>query len=390
MLKVTVDLFFSGDKGLLKAPRRRANIQLLLSSTNVIPFRWKNLFMCFYCGKHTNEPSELRKHTESHGNPCLLMKFRGTETAIKLDISNLTCKLCKTQFLALDDVIDHLVAEHEVNYTREIFTYMQPYDLARSKCPECSESFVYYSFLIKHVEEAHPPKNFICAWCQSEFSSEGYLETHKLDVHEEYKTNNGIMTIVNKSTATPFEGYYDGKFNCYSCTESYKDFGDLRDHHLANHSEFTVEECSQKPLSLETSDLKCRECSSSHDDVKTFVEHLKSVHEIEISEAAVEVKQIKIDKSLTFTCCMCDESFDKFMLLTRHLEEHSRAMLCDFCGAQNNRHKKSCKSRGKAKAKKIPQNVEPDSTDADESEDSQKSEKLLVPEEVVCKKKKTN
>lgn len=360
-----MDLFFSGDKGQLSS-KGRANIEILLDNTTIIPFRWKNLFICFYCGKHTNEASEIREHAENHAKSGtiktteILSKLRGSDKCVKLDVSNLTCKLCKVNFLAVDDIVDHLIQDHDLEYQKEVFMYMRQYNLSKSKCPECSESFLYASFLIKHVDETHNLWTFPCDKCSHEFSAEEYLETHISEVHRIRDKNSkikeintiikDISTIVNMSNVTPFKGCRSNRyFDCYSCSNTFDDFKELCNHHASNHIPFSMQPDKLIVLKVDTADLACRECSDYFTDVQNLIDHLRLKHDVGICDGALEcIQQFEIAES--YSCRLCNASFDKYSLLARHISAHHapRPVLCQHCGlgfnsfSCYNKHSKRC------------------------------------------------
>lgn len=317
--------------------RRRNNLKILLHNTGALPFRWKNLFICFYCGKHTTEVSDIRNHTQSHGK-CTLMEhsfrqMKSSQVDLKLDVSDLTCKLCNVVFLSLDDIIDHLIKEHDLNYDKTVCMYMQQYYLSKSKCPECNQSFVYSSFLINHVDESHPIVSFPCERCHDDFSSAEYYQEHWDLMHSDSKESDPateeIVTLLKMSNALIFK--YKQKPKCFFCDELFDNFAILREHMRTTHEDPNYSKVkSSNNVKLILNDLACKYCVDNFGDLEDLAQHLREEHNAEIDQASLQyVQRFKVDDTVeNYTCYMCKEQVRNFVLLLKHVKDNHTVALC--------------------------------------------------------------
>lgn len=162
---------------------RRRNLQILFNNTTVIPFKWRGKYICFYCGDDVDTYKDLRDHTRGHGNCSdqdrALTLVRGKDTEVKVDVSDMTCNICKETFANFDDILFHLTCKHNLKFDKDVdLSMITPYRLIDLKCMSCNESFNYYSKLIKHINHEHPVNCFTCDHCDQKFNKKRDLESH--------------------------------------------------------------------------------------------------------------------------------------------------------------------------------------------------------------------
>lgn len=169
--------------------RRRKNLKILFNHTTIMPFKWRGKYLCFYCGKNYTEYKEFRKHTKSHGlcttKDYSLKLIKGNNIEIKIDVSEIGCEICNEPFSGFEEVIDHLISKHNMEYNKNIDIPFQEYRLVDFRCLYCEEQFSYFGYLVKHVNNVHPQNCFICDDCGVTFNKKRDLSIHLRNYHRQ-------------------------------------------------------------------------------------------------------------------------------------------------------------------------------------------------------------
>ncbi|CAH2079330.1 unnamed protein product, partial [Iphiclides podalirius] len=219
---------------------RRRNLQILFNNTSILPFKWRGSCLCFYCGKSFSEYANFVKHTLSHGRCTTkddsLKLIKGNHVEVKVDVSDITCEICSEPFTSLDEIIDHLIGKHGLDYDRRIRTPLQPYRLADFRCLFCQQQFTYFGHLVNHVNLAHPRHSFVCDECGISFNKERDLMFHVRRDHP--------------PDAHP----------CADCSTSFDSPALLREH--------------QKDIHF----MKCERCASAFGTYSLLLKHVRSEH----------------------------------------------------------------------------------------------------------------
>ncbi|XP_068625796.1 PR domain zinc finger protein 10-like isoform X7 [Battus philenor] len=220
--------------------KRRRNLQILFNNTSILPFKWRGKCLCFYCGQSYAEYDDFRKHTRSHG-PCTtkdysLKLIKGNHIEIKIDVSEISCEICNEPFTALDEIIDHLIGKHSMDYDRSIDTPFQEYRLADFRCLFCEQQFTYFGYLVNHVNNVHPQNNYICDECGASFNKKRDLALHFRHNHRE------------------------GGYSCSECSQNFNSHALLRKHQNDFHFR------------------KCKRCGSRYATYSLLLKHIQCDH----------------------------------------------------------------------------------------------------------------
>ncbi|XP_068625791.1 PR domain zinc finger protein 5-like isoform X2 [Battus philenor] len=223
--------------------RRRRNLQIIFNNTSVIPFKWRGKYLCFYCSKHVVNYDELRSHTRSHGDcsigdHSLKVLKGGQNMEIKIDVSDVTCQLCKEPFPALNEAIDHINGKHNLDYDRQVIMAIEEYRLSDLKCLSCDERFTYFGYLVSHVNNVHPKNCLICDICKQKFNKKRDLFSHIKNYHRE------------------------GGYKCDICPLTFTSLNILRKHRLNRH----LTDCNICNLKLPSAALKQKHMELEHPD----------------------------------------------------------------------------------------------------------------------------
>ncbi|GBP42755.1 Zinc finger protein 208 [Eumeta japonica] len=272
--------------------RRKNEIATLLSCllefTTVMPFRWSsNKYLCFYCCSNFTSSQKLRDHTKGEHDRAKLknvLKNISGRSSVKIDISELACKLCRIEMDDLDSVIDHMVSDHDAKYDRTVKHYLVPFKLSDEEmgCLECEKTYRFYGTLLAHVYKVHiRTKSFICEICGQGFTFKLNMDSHMKWTH------------------------LNNEWRCESCDKCFPSYYAKRNHHHAVHR---------------TEKLKCPKCPEVLRSAYLKKQHLALVHDV---------------KSVQFRCDLCPKVFtlkNKLSSHRRRVHLNEKSVTCEICG----------------------------------------------------------
>lgn len=269
-----------------------------------MPFRWHcSKYMCFYCGCPFNDSTQLKQHNfEEHSDTKIRSAFRSLlrNSKIKLEVSEIKCKICLAQFPKLDGLVDHF-AEHDFKIDHSLKTELFAFRLSEEKmdCEECGEEFQFFGTLLKHFHSFHNKNEpYICEICGVGFVAKANVAAHVKNVHSK---DNPCDKCLDK--------------NC---------------------------EHIKKP-----SLRKCLKCSEVLPTPYLYKRHLATVHDVKSHQFPCDLcprvfpiryrlfkhKQRVHLKQRSFACEICGYRAFSKDYLTRHMVCHddARPFECDFC-----------------------------------------------------------
>ncbi|XP_063544149.1 zinc finger protein 182-like isoform X7 [Cydia strobilella] len=297
---------------------KRRNIESVLLYSNVIPFIWhRGKYKCFYCMDTQKNPNEILCHYETHdcvNLPVAVKKYtqlRGNaDAAIKVEITDLHCKLCSSNVQDLDELIQHLIDNHDVEYDLDIPNCFLPFRLTGTPtCGTCNLKFDLFEYLLRHANREHLKHGFICEICGKSFVSERYYSVHLKDFHKEGGYECEYCDLVfssNPKKALHEQTAHQAKvYKCSICEETLKSFY-LKNVHLS------------EVHGVEERRIKCPHCPKVFPQDNIMVRHLRRVHQ--------KVKE--------HVCPVCGDMFFESYQMKVHLMAHTgrKDFKCDFCG----------------------------------------------------------
>jgi uncharacterized C2H2 Zn-finger protein len=185
---------------------------------------------------------------------------------------SLWCFVCSTMFFYEDMLSEHL-AKHGVS---KIFRHNFENEDGRTeakpdlKCYQCSKTFNSTVELTRHVESVHFRESIECPDCDESFSRKDNYETHRKAKH----------------TSSPASTW-----DCGKCTKTF-----TMKRNLDRHKR---EVCTYGKIYV----IKCDFCDA------TFIR-------------ASDLKMHKRNRTVKFTCGVCDEKFCNTKILLVHMKEH--------------------------------------------------------------------
>ncbi|XP_049704015.1 uncharacterized protein LOC110375732 isoform X4 [Helicoverpa armigera] len=297
-----------------KTPDIRQNALAVFEFSTVYPFVYgSNKFKCFVCSQPFLDINELKLHMHTTHNfaPLKRLVNNRRENVLKIDVSDITCKICAGKLPNLVELKRHLKEIHGKPIDLEVQDNMIPFNLEPVddgyKCVVCEQIFIKVRILVIHMSEHF--NNYSCEICGSVFMTLRLLKKH-LEVHD---SGNFPCDRCNKVFSTPYKrtlhirGVHLKQCprRCPMCPEkfnsNYKRTIHLQDVH-----------------NQETRVHKCKTCGRGFNLKYHLVCHVRSVHLQERNQQ----------------CDICHQRFCNKESLKRHMVIHTgeKNHKCDVCG----------------------------------------------------------
>ncbi|XP_059056464.1 zinc finger protein 583-like isoform X11 [Achroia grisella] len=322
----------------------RRNAETVVQYATAYPFRLpEDTMACVYCYQTYTDSSQFRKHMEDEHHDFPLWSAFGhvPEGYIKVDCTDLRCRICSEGFDKLGQVADHLLKIHSktcINLSHDLG--LQPFKLVKGMwiCALCDEKFSTLRTLSRHTQ-THFAK-YTCESCGKSYSMASSLQVHIKNTHVS-----------------------DEKI-CRKCRKTFKTLDDKRKHlnesprcwsYLCNlcGKRFVTWNLKQVHLSeahgVEKKSYVCPECSEIFLDRNKYHVHFKITHtnnhytcpfcELKFdNKRGLDEHKVVHTKEKLYPCSLCTKSFGRKKNLTQHMWIHSehKRFECTLCNKQFN------------------------------------------------------
>lgn len=334
-----------------QTPQRR-NAELILRFSTAYPFKTRfSQILCAYCHEEYDTLNLLRYHmkTDHLNSDFKNVFYRAKDNLVKVDITDLSCKLCNEQIPDIDTLMNHLCHKHgkpvKFNARFGVLPYKQTVD-SSYVCVYCQRTFLDFVNFKRHIGSHF--MNFSCDKCGTTFVSDHALRDHHRQVkcfRTAYKPRNGLIMkprgnaeiILQCSTACPFRTWKNN-FNCVFCRVQSSDPNGLRSHMATRHANYDVQAAFYKKLGkeflkIDITDLQCKLCFMPIADFESLTYHLKDDHQQPLNtDAQLGVLPFRLNDGSVWKCTICPNEFKDFVSLKKHTAEHFQNYVCDTCG----------------------------------------------------------
>lgn len=314
------------------------DITTVLTYTTATPFKVKaSQFYCAFCYTNVDSfdrPSNLRSHMKNHDEEIFhtldkVMRPQFQNEVLRVDIVDLSCKVCKTEIPSWNDMFQHLFEKHGEELD-QAYTKLIPYKLINQSnftCGLCASEFPNFQFLdlhmnahfcnymcsdcgdtfvtevrLKHHQLIHNTGKFPCSHCGKIFSLEKYRKKHEAMVHQEFKM-----------------------FKCQCGEEFHKEY----ERHLH------VMEKHPERVRIST----CEYCGKTFDWRPYYLAHLRKTHSTYkknvcrycnkrfVTKHEVKQHELRHTGDGKHVCVFCEKRFVTPVELRKHSKRHIREVV---------------------------------------------------------------
>ncbi|XP_045781715.1 zinc finger and BTB domain-containing protein 40-like isoform X2 [Maniola jurtina] len=286
--------------------RPRSNAEIILQCSTACPFRtWKSNFNCVFCRVQSSDPSTLRAHMltrhENYDVQAAFYKKLGKEF-LKIDITDLQCKLCFMPIENFENLTYHLKNDHQQPINSDAQLGVLPFRLNDGsiwKCTMCPNEFKDFISLKKHTSEHF--QNYVCDTCGEGFITESAMIAHTKIPHEnKYSCSRCVATfstleernvhVKTQHTSTPYM--------CVYCKDRPRFANwELRKKHLMEVHNYKTG----------ADKYECTTCQKSFKTRSGKYNHMARTH------------RIKKDTELNYPCHNCPKAFTTQLFLDKHV-----------------------------------------------------------------------
>lgn len=298
--------------------------------------------VCVYCCESYSDPTEFRAHmNEEHVTFNTRMAFvHCSEGYIKVDCTNINCRLCLKHFQSLEQVAEHLYHDHKKPLNLSVALGLQPFKLESNKllcaicnakslclrqlsrhtqshfwrytCESCGKSYATNTTLRSHIRFCHTGKERICRKCKSTFSS---IEDKRKHLTESPKCWSHLCCVcgdrfiswhLKQLHLSEVHGVEKKTYVCQECGQVFHERKKYRTHFKLSHTD---------------DNFVCSCCGMKFETKKTLGEHIVS-HTME----------------KLFPCTVCSKSFPRKKNLNQHMWIHreQKRFECKLCNKKFN------------------------------------------------------
>lgn len=280
----------------------RRNAMTILEYSTAWAFRWfHGAFYCSYCELKYVDVRPLRDHVRlNHLNSTptkkIFSKLR-ENNMVKVDIAELSCRLCSADLNSLEQLKDHLPG-HGKTLHLDFSDGVLPFKLENNGffCQICYVHFISFARINEHMNSHY--QNYVCDTCGKTFISKSRFRKH-VQSHERGNFSCGVCGDVLETRAARMfhimRIHRKGlRYSCPRCPEVFTSYHVRVKHLVEVHGQQKVEyECDVCGKCFETSSKRAGHYRVSH---------------------------TQADKCLG--CPHCTSVFATKAKLTRHLKSH--------------------------------------------------------------------
>ncbi|XP_023939868.2 zinc finger protein ZFP2 isoform X7 [Bicyclus anynana] len=291
-----------------------SNVREILAWSNATPIRNHSDmgYSCCYCDHVYLDPADLKQHTidthEGIENSSITRRRDMNAFSVKVDITDLHCKVCQQRIADIKTLMNHLKDLHDKTLFTDIKNHLIPFRFEKEnlECCICPTQFNKFKILLEHMN-VHV-RNYVCEVCDA-----GFVNRTRLMVHQEQ--------------------HELGKYKCDLCPGVFTTVTKVKFHIKSVH----------KPVTFRN---KCRLCNELFKDYHQKIKHMQDVHQVRKTQKCTACDRIFSSRQ-TFSvhmqrdhlmerrhvCTICEKSFFQSTCLRHHMLKHTgkRDFQCDVC-----------------------------------------------------------
>ncbi|XP_063899040.1 zinc finger protein 624 isoform X7 [Helicoverpa armigera] len=320
--------------------KKRRNVLQILQYGNVVPFNWHvKGYRCFYCLKPMKDCEILKEHTSKHTVDLatfLSQRIISKDIPIKIDVTNIGCKVCQEPVKDLEELISHIISVHEQDYDDSLGVCAFPFVLTKDvmQCVLCENQYDNFTSMISHMHKEHVSHSSVCQICGLSFISKIRLKRHINNRHVGYRCTvcGEIFNASHRMEKHKQKMHGQAKnYECNLCSTGFESQYQLKVHLGKMHN-------------VEKYRIKCAQCPKICTTKGAMILHVQSRHsetkfECDLCNYKTGIKWlITLHKKKHFgdrdyVCSICERSFRRSSNLRAHMKVHSgvSGRVCRFC-----------------------------------------------------------
>jgi hypothetical protein len=305
----------------------RRNAEKIVLYTTAYPFKIPECsLVCVYCREEFADPTAFRDHVRWH-HPEVKIRVAFShvpEGYIKVDCTDLSCRICSLSIATVDLIAEHLVKVHNKQIAMDYDLGIQPFAFREDfwSCYICNVKFSSLRTLSRHTQSHY--FKYTCESC-----GKSYFNLSSLQHHVKFSHINGMRICVKcKKTFKTLEAKRKHvedtpacwPFICKTCGDRFVTSTQKDAHKINVHGEqsrsYVCPECREifpnrmkyrfHFIITHTNDYFACACGRKF-DTKNSLEKHKVVH----------------TKEKLFPCTVCSKEFSRKKNLVQHMWIHS-------------------------------------------------------------------
>lgn len=280
----------------------------------------------------------LKEHTNSHTinlDTFIPKRIITKDVPVKVDVTSLCCKCCSKPVDTLQDLISHIISEHNKTYDGTISCFF-PFILNKGtmKCVYCCLEYDNFSCILSHMFKNHVEHNFICQICGLSFIDQVRLNKHIYNCHSGYKCNICGKYFDALHKMEKHKQRIHGKVRTHECNLCSTEFDTL----------YKMKVHMGKVHNVEKYCIKCEYCEKVCNTKGAMLLHVQSLHpsvkyQCDLCDYTTGIRwMIKLHKRKHFgeknyICNICERRFGRSSNLRAHMKVHTGnfGRVCRWC-----------------------------------------------------------
>lgn len=313
----------------------------MLRFSNAVPFNWNTKgFRCFYCAKSTQDCYLLKEHTLKHNavdiDDFITKHIITKDVPIKIDITDLACKVCQNPSANLDDFFAHIVDKHNEEYDASVGVCFFPFVLNKEvmQCLLCENNYDNFASMIGHMYKQHVIHSYMCQMCGLSFKDQIRLKRHITNSHVGFRCTICKKTFSALHKLAKHKQRFHGHVKLHECNLCSEKFL----------SSYQVKVHMGKVHNVEKYIIKCEHCPKVCTTKGAMLLHVQSLHseiryQCDLCDYTAGIKWlIKLHKRKHFglkeySCSICERQFGRSSNLRTHMKVHTGKVgrVCRVC-----------------------------------------------------------
>lgn len=314
----------------------RKNARTVIEHSTAYPFRLpESLMMCILCSETFSEAAVFRRHmNKEHDKFNLKITFSHVaDGQLKVDITELSCRICSLPFDSLDKIADHLITAHSKCIDIHNDLGLQPYRLENEKfvCAICQLKIANLVALSRHTGKHF--RSYICEHCGKSYAAKGALMYHvrytcSKDGQARCRKCRKVVSSINEHLQA---SQLCRQHICNVCGDRFSSWKNKHEHMESAHS-------------VPKKTYPCPECGDVFNTSNHLKHHFSFIHThdyLKCVHCGVKfMSQYRLDRHMivhtgekSFSCNVCNKSFNRKSTLNQHMWIHSdiKRHNCKIC-----------------------------------------------------------